>query len=133
MIPEPGSPEAWLRFAKSDLAIAKTARQEEILLEELCFHAQQACEKSIKAVLISKGIEPPKTHHIGALLEVVSLSEKVPQKILESSKLSDYAVSFRYPGIYEDIDTEELEEAIFLAEAVLDWAQKLVESGLLRD
>lgn len=92
-----------------------------------------SCEKSIKAVLISKGIEPPKTHHIGALLEVVSLSEKVPQKILESSKLSDYAVSFRYPGIYEDIDTEELEEAILLAEAVLDWAQKLVESGLLRD
>lgn len=82
MIQGPGSPEDWLRFAKSDLAIAKTARKEEILFEELCFHALQACEKSNKAVLIAKGIVPPKTHNIGALLEKVSLSEKHRKKFL---------------------------------------------------
>ena len=59
MLPEPpipGSPEDWLRYARSDLALAQQRQAPEILLATLCFHAQQAAEKSIKAVLVQRGM-----------------------------------------------------------------------------
>ena len=38
----PGSPADWLRHAHSDLELAKAKElSEDILFEELCFHAQQ--------------------------------------------------------------------------------------------
>jgi HEPN domain-containing protein len=51
--PQPGSPEEWLRYAQSDLKLASITLPSGVLLEALCFHAQQAAEKAIKAVLIS--------------------------------------------------------------------------------
>ena len=46
----PGSPSDWLRHACSDLELARVARTPKILLEGLCFHAQQAAEKALKAL-----------------------------------------------------------------------------------
>ncbi len=51
---EPGSPADWLRHAASDLKLARIARPPEVLLEALCFHAQQAAEKALKAVTNTK-------------------------------------------------------------------------------
>jgi HEPN domain-containing protein len=61
MPPEPGSPEDWLRYARSDLAMARRVTDGEILIESLCFHAQQAVEKALKAVLVRENIRPPRT------------------------------------------------------------------------
>jgi HEPN domain-containing protein len=44
---EPGEPGDWLRHAWSDLELARTRRNSKILLEDLCFHAQQATEKAL--------------------------------------------------------------------------------------
>ena len=41
----PGSPEDWLRYARSDLAIARAYSLHGALVEALCFHAQQAAKK----------------------------------------------------------------------------------------
>ncbi len=55
----------WLKRAKSSLAQAKIGMATpEILYEDLCFDAQQAVEKSLKAVCIFNNIEFPKTHNI---------------------------------------------------------------------
>lgn len=54
MLPEPhqtGSPEEWLRYARSDLMIAKITPTAAMMLEGLCFHAQQTAEKALKAIL----------------------------------------------------------------------------------
>ena len=56
MLPEtsaPGSPTDWLRHAYSDLALASITPSSQILLEQLCFHAQQAAEKALKAILVA--------------------------------------------------------------------------------
>ncbi len=50
----PGSPADWLRHAHSDLELARVGRATKVLLEGLCFHAQQAAEKALKAVLVAK-------------------------------------------------------------------------------
>lgn len=51
--------EPWLRRAESNLNIARLGRQQGILLEDLCFEAQQAAEKALKALLILLGGEYP--------------------------------------------------------------------------
>ena len=58
--PTPGSPEDWLRHARSDLALAQQWQVPDVLLAALCFHAQQTVEKSLKAVLV----------HVGALFRI---------------------------------------------------------------
>lgn len=49
----PGLPNEWLSHAKSDLRLAYLAAGDEFVRrEQVCFHAQQAAEKAIKAVLL---------------------------------------------------------------------------------
>jgi len=47
----PEDPREWLNRARSNLALAK-AKRKGVYLEALCFDAQQAAEKAIKALLI---------------------------------------------------------------------------------
>ena len=63
---QPGSPASWLSFAESDLALA-SVKNPNVLHNALCFQAQQATEKAVKAVLVAEGIAFPKTHNIGFL------------------------------------------------------------------
>ena len=69
MAPEAGSPADWLRHARSDLALAKTAATQNVLRETLSFHAQQAAEKSLKSLLVLHGIPFPRTHNLTILWE----------------------------------------------------------------
>jgi HEPN domain-containing protein len=122
-----GSALDWLRHARSDLSLARSSpRDEAVLLETLSFHAQQAVEKAIKAVLVFSGVGFPKTHSIGALLEL--LPPSVPRDaILErSASLTDYAVTSRYPGEAEDVTGDELCEAVAIADRVVAWASRVV-------
>jgi hypothetical protein len=47
--------------------------------------------------------------------------------LIDAAQLTYYAVSFRYPGDELPISTEELNEAIQLAEAVVAWAKHIIE------
>ncbi len=64
---DPTNAADWLRRARSNLARAKSlANLPDMLYEDACFDAQQAAEKAIKAVLVQKQAEFPKTHSISA-------------------------------------------------------------------
>jgi HEPN domain-containing protein len=117
-----GSPAGWLRYARSDLELTGIIKPDEVLFEGLCFHAQQAVEKALKAVLITKGIAPPKTHNIRILLDLLSQAIIIPQEIEDSAGLTDYAVTSRYPGDFEPVSEEEYKEALRLAKMVVKWA-----------
>jgi len=128
MRPEAGSPAAWMRFARSDLAIARGGPDPEILLEGLCFHAQQAAEKAIKAVLIQFGIPASRTHSIEHLVGLLPASiERIPV-LTQAAGLTQYAVEFRYPTDEESVTDQEHAEAVCIAERVICWAEELVES-----
>lgn len=122
----PGSAEDWLLYAKSDLELARIEKPEGVLLENLCFHAQQAAEKTLKAVLIFLEIDFPRTHNIRTLLDLLSEAVDVPQEVEESAILTDYAVESRYPMSSEPVDDEEYRQVISLAETVVSWAEKLI-------
>ena len=122
----PGSAEDWLRYAKSDLELARIEKPEGVLLENLCFHAQQAAEKTLKAVLIFFEIDFPRTHNIRTLLDLLPEGVDVPQEVEESAILTDYAVESRYPRKSEPVDDEEYRQVLGLAEAVVSWGEKLI-------
>lgn len=71
-----GTSREWLRRAKSNLACARQPKPDEAVWEDLCFDAQQAAEKALKAVLIGRSIDFPRTHNIRVLLSIVAGSTR---------------------------------------------------------
>lgn len=122
----PDDPREWLNRARSNLALAKN-RIPGAYLEDLCFEAQQPAEKSLKAVMVLRGIQFPFVHDLSRL---VSLMEKegveVPEVLLKAEKLTIYAVITRYPGVVRPVTEQEYLEAVKIADSVVLWAEKTV-------
>src|SRR5438552_1666072 len=77
----PDNPGEWLNRARSSLAKARGgAAFPEVYLEDLCFDAQQAAEKAIKAVLLHLGVRFPYVHDLALLL---TLAEQAGQVLPE--------------------------------------------------
>jgi len=53
------------------LALASSSLPKDGLYSTLCFHAQQAVEKSVKAVLVLRGVEFPKIHSLPRLMDLL--------------------------------------------------------------
>ena len=110
-LPKAGSPAYWLLFAEGDLVLARNQPSEDLLVELLCFHAQQAVEKAIKAVLLYFGEQAPRTHSIEALVEIAAKHIEIPEVVEESTELTLYASGTRYPGNYEPLDEVDYRDA----------------------
>jgi HEPN domain-containing protein len=96
----------------------------------LCFHLQQAVEKSIKAILVSKNIAFPKTHNIRTLLDLLPKEIYLPKNLQKTAKLTDYSVSARYPGGFEPVKEKEYLKAFSLTEKFYTWVQKKIEEKI---
>ncbi len=119
-------PREWLNRARSNLT---QSRQEHpsIYLEDLCFQAQQAAEKALKALLLFHGESFPYTHDIAHLLSLVERNvEVVPDELQDAAILTRYAVATRYPGVIEPVTRDEYVEAIELAELLVNWVGDLI-------
>jgi HEPN domain-containing protein len=67
--------------------------------ESIGFHAQQACEKFIKARLVLSGIVFERTHDLVALGKLASQHQiTIPVNVETLRALNSYAVQFRYEG-----------------------------------
>ena len=92
------------------------------------FHAQQAVEKWLKAVLGSRGIEFEYTHDLHRLVaEVVAFGGEVPFNVPEVIALTEHAVPLRYDEL---LDTEPLDRQAVLAlvEDVGAWSDSQLRS-----
>ena len=124
---DPDSPATWLSYAKSDLALATLPAPQGVMLEMLCFHAQQAAEKSIKAILIWRAIPFPKTHSVEHLIDLLPADIPRTPDLVASSQLTAYAVIPRYPGFEVPVSEERYRDAVRLAEAVVKWAEETLK------
>lgn len=124
----PGDPREWLRRARSNLARAAQGQATpDMLLEDACFDAQQAVEKALKALLVSRGVQVPRTHAISELITAVAqLGFEIPADVHEASALTDYAVAARYPGPFEPVLVDEYERAVATAAVVVSWVTGIV-------
>jgi HEPN domain-containing protein len=119
----------WLRYAEADLALAGVPLPEKGMYEQLSFHAQQAVEKALKAILISNGIDFPKTHSIEYLLRLLPSNVTRAPVLMQVYKLTGYATIFRYPGNEEQQTCEAYQELLSIARDTLAWAV-IVINGL---
>lgn len=107
----------WLDRADQDLQSA------EILLHSgqalggiVAFHAQQAAEKYLKALLTFHQAPFPKTHDLGALIALAAPFHKsLPESLHVTIQLTDYAVDVRYPSDLPDVPLAESREAYRIA------------------
>ncbi|MFN8637199.1 MAG: HEPN domain-containing protein [Chloroflexota bacterium] len=108
-----GAVSEWVARAESDFRVA--TRESMVTAgpsyEAVCFHAQQCVEKLMKAVLIDRSVQPPRTHDLLALAAMVTAT--IPTwtwPSLELSMLNSAAVGFRYPG--DEVEKEDADEML---------------------
>jgi HEPN domain-containing protein len=123
----PNDPREWISRAKSNLALARNVIPD-VDLEDLCFDAQQAAEKGVKAVFIKRGETFPFSHDLDALLRLLEKNGlKIPQYVNEAKELTQYAHLTRYPGLAAPVTLREYRRAVRIATAVFRWAERCVE------
>jgi HEPN domain-containing protein len=92
--------EDWMRKAEADLKAAEHLlglEQEDYFT--VAFHAQQAAEKFLKALLVRYQIAFPKTHDIRRLLDLAGRVDIAMKPRLASAvALTPFGTEFRYPG-----------------------------------
>jgi len=88
----------WLLFAEEDLRVARVILKESIY-NQVCFHTQQAAEKSLKA-LIEEKEKVPKEHRLAKLFRIC---KELGYEIIEFQEklefLDKFYTSTRYPFI----------------------------------
>ena len=111
----------WLVRAEHDII---TARQTLLLLDgptdTPCFHAQQAIEKALKALLTANQVVFPRTHDLLRVLDLALLL--MPDLDLYREQFADmetYAVDVRYPDLGFDPSREDALAALELSEEVI--------------
>lgn len=68
--------------------------------DTLGFHARQAAEKLLKAALAVRGLDYPRTHNLGALVELLSkASVTLPEGLADIDRLTPFGTVFRYDEV----------------------------------
>ena len=119
-------------MAAEDLLVGAAALELSMASHGLAsFHAQQAAEKALKALLTKHEIEFGKTHNIGQLLRLSDGAVPgIDERLAEARTLTPYAVRARYPGEGPLPDREEAGRHLALARRVLDEVALLLKPYL---
>lgn len=120
--------QALLQKAANDLVAAQATLSTEQALDTVCFHAQQAVEKSLKAILALHDIEYPWWHDLSELFELVRplASELIPFEE-QMFRMTPYAVEARYGEEFEP-SLDEASEALEVAEEVYRLSSNIVHT-----
>ncbi len=106
----PDDPREWLNRARANLMRASTPLAGGYL-EDLCFDAQQATEKAIKAVFVGRAERFPFIHDLEKLLGLLDQNgQSIPKYVWQAEKLSRYAAVTRYPGVVRQLLRASIDE-----------------------
>lgn len=110
-----------LDHAEGDLRAAeKLAPDDDQADHVIGLQAQQAVEKALKAVLVYRGAEMPRTHDIAYLVDQLrAASAPAPASLIEARWLSAWAGARRY----ETSEPLDRPAALNAARAAVDWAR----------
>jgi len=118
----------WIAKAIADFSTAQ--REVKVVdnpnYDAVCFHAQQAAEKYLKAIIIESGRCVPRTHDLEVLVNLLTDQLSDLNQILHNARiLSAMAVEVRYPGMSADEDdaVQSLKSTIIIFDAVREILQ----------
>lgn len=107
-----------IRKGDSDLADARRTLMSEGPYDTACFHAQQACEKYLKAYLAWHEQAIPRTHDLEELQRLCVEMGPMPElSTLDLTELTAYAVELRYDAEFWPPQPT-AREAVLIAEKV---------------
>jgi HEPN domain-containing protein len=119
----------WLRFAHADLNAGRTLSDHRATNspDTACFHAQQAAEKAIKAILVKAQVNSARSHDLSSLMNLVPTRFSNTRDLPSLAVLIPYAVAIRCPIVHagnpillESGPTwEEADSALALAERTI--------------
>ncbi len=125
--PRHAAAQAWIVVGNHDLRSAQALLAlDPPETETTAFHAQQAAEKYLKSLLAFHGEEPPRTHDLGALLDLLVPHEATIERFRDESRLlALYAVQVRYPFSGHPPTPEEAADAVAAAQGIYQAVLKL--------
>jgi HEPN domain-containing protein len=134
--PDPGRVlRGWVERAEQDLKNAENTLllQEDCPFETVCFHAQQCAEKYLKALLIHRGVDYPKSHNLEVLVGLIPGGHAgvVDVELADLALLTRFAIEGRYPGDWEPVVRKEARTSLNVARRVRDAARKHLPSEAL--
>ena len=90
----------WIGRGDIDYRTAeRLLRDEDPIRGAVALHCQQAVEKCLKAVLVSRQVEFPKTHSLAQLLDLISaFAPALAATLADTVPLAPFGVEIRYPG-----------------------------------
>ena len=118
----------WLFRANEDIAVIKSLVNAgvEYYTSSICFHAQQASEKFLKAYLAYHDVDFPRTHDLDFLLiECQKINKEAFQ--IDFKSLTDFGVSVRYPDDFYIPDEKEALEYRDTAISVKEIVERLIK------
>ena len=132
MPPEDELVSQWLSRADDDLRLADLALgASPPVCWGAAFHAQQAVEKLLKALLTSHRVEFEKVHSIDYLLDLcVGIEPEADRLRSTATKLTDFAVEPRYPFPRAEPTEAEAREAIDTARQARRFVRDRLPSDL---
>lgn len=116
----------WLAKAHDDLRVAELVEPHG-LVDAVGFHAQQAAEKYLKALLVARNQNVPRTHDLERLVdECRQCGIPLPAEIDEAAMfLTPFAVLSRYPG-WGSIAGSDAQRALALANEIRAFALSIL-------
>jgi len=116
------------RAIDDETLVRKVSADTEVADAIVGFHAQQAAEKLIKAVLAARGVAFIKSHALSYLVGLVEEHHiDAPPELSEADVLSPWAVEFRYEG--EEPPAFDRPAALALVEKLRMWAEGQIETA----
>ena len=110
----------WLSYARADLHVAEVLRLgSEVPGRIVCFHAQQAAEKAVKAALVEAAGPFRKSHDVVVLAGLAPGELATQLERLDVAVLQPWAVDGRYPGDLPDATALQVSMVVAAATAVL--------------
>lgn len=121
--------KVWLRQAEHDLQAAEHS-YEEGFNEWTTYQAEQAVEKSLKAIIVHAGYVPPKVHKLSILMSLCNgVNNEFKNTRFEYRLVDSFTFISRYPFLLPGRDMtphDQIDDAS--ARGVLDQAKKFVDN-----
>jgi HEPN domain-containing protein len=118
----------WIYRAREDISVMDKLANAgiEYYTSTICFHAQQAVEKYLKAFLIYHDVDFPRTHDVDfLLLECVKIDKDNFE--FDFKSLTEFGVSVRYPDDFYVPGVNETKEYLIIAQEVARTIEKLIK------
>ena len=131
----PDPPRVLLRKAQDDERLALLAAGNATISDEqIGFLAQQAVEKSIKAVLSLHGVRYRRTHDLTELIDLLRANGiDYPAAMDDCVALTPFAAEMRYDYLPPEDESDvsfDRAGALRLVRTTLEWAQGVIVSGI---